>query len=206
MLRLHDISSNIIVNEKNICHYHKDYIKNIYDLINNINNSKNDIISNNIDLKYLRYYIKCIDENIKKSYYNLNKCKNYEDYNILHNIKKEFIGTVNKLLIIKEFLVNKINQNNNIRIKNRIYNNNNINNNSNNDINNNSNNDINNNSNNNNKNNIVKENECSICMSEYNNSNLKKKVIGKCLHIVCKSCYDRIVHTNPVCPFCRTKI
>ena len=42
-------------------------------------------------------------------------------------------------------------------------------------------------------------NLCSICYTCDNEVKL-----NKCEHSLCKTCYDRIMKTNPICPFCKT--
>lgn len=48
----------------------------------------------------------------------------------------------------------------------------------------------------------LEDRKCNICFEWYNNTNKKITKWGKCSHINCRECYDKIV--NKTCPLCRT--
>lgn len=50
---------------------------------------------------------------------------------------------------------------------------------------------------------MIEKEECAICFDSYT---IEDRVIFDCNHSVCIPCYEKLIQSNPSCPFCRTQI
>lgn len=50
---------------------------------------------------------------------------------------------------------------------------------------------------------MIEKEECAICFDSYT---IEDRVVFDCNHSVCIPCYEKLIQSNPSCPFCRTQI
>jgi hypothetical protein len=50
---------------------------------------------------------------------------------------------------------------------------------------------------------MIEKEECAICFDSYT---IEDRVVFDCSHSVCIQCYEKLIQSNPSCPFCRTQI